>query len=351
MSWFRKRKRGGQALYYWVAKVPVRTEDGSICWRKIERGTGTSNIAEARKKAEIFEREFHEQLDRKISKNGPELIFAEAASTYMRSGGDRTYLASIIAEIGLMPVSKVDNDVVQALAEKLYPSRAASTVNRKIYTPILAVLHMASRARKCPPPMLTRPKGHDKAPALKIPPEDWFFEILPHLSPSKRALLLLITLHGMRISEAIERTPEDVDTSRWTITVPDTKTGEPALVRLSPPVIAAIKEIPQWKAQRWLFGTCHRSNIARDFAKAAKAAGVPHFGTHAIGRHSFATRILRDGRSLKFLKDAGRWKTIKMPATRYGHLEQSEVADGVSDLAERWSESSSATKVIKLHKA
>jgi integrase len=116
-------------------------------------------------------------------------------------------------------------------------------------------------------------------------------------------------------------------------------------------VIDAIKEIPRWRSQRWLFGTCHRSNISRDFAKAADAAGVERFGTHAIGRHSFATRILRDGRSLKFLKDAGRWKTIKMPATRYGHLEQSEVADGVSDLAERWSESSSPDKVIKMKKA
>jgi len=117
---------------------------------------------------------------------------------------------------------------------------------------------------------------------------------------------------------------------------------------LAKAAIDAIKAIPDWKQQRWLFGTALRSNITRDLKVAAKRAGVKYFGTHAIGRHSFATRLLREGKSLKFVKDAGGWATIKMVADRYGHLEKREVDEEVNEIAGRWAKRRTPDKVVAL---
>jgi integrase len=194
---------------------------------------------------------------------------------------------------------------------------------------------------------LIRPKGHDKAPKLETPDEEWFNAVLPELTPEIRACVLLITLHGLRIAEAIERIPADVDQG-WRLSIPDTKTGEPVCIPLSRPVIVAIKDIPDWRHKRWLFGTCHRSNIARSIRKACVRAGVRTYGTHCIGRHSFSVRVLRHGKSVKFLMSAGRWKTAKMPMTRYGHLERSEVNEAVLEIAAEWQDTMHPVKLRQL---
>lgn len=364
MAFFRKRKRNGKTFYYWVATVPVRQEDGSIGWTKVERGTGTGNLNEAREKAKLFDREYHDKLDRPISEVTPQFIFAEAATLYMKNGGSARYLKPILNEIGLKAVSDIDQGAIQELADKLYPGCQPATINRQIFTPVLAVVNFAAELRKCPPPLLVRPRGHDKVPALEIPSEEWYDAVLPHLTTKMRALVLLLTLHGLRISEAINRKPNELNTKNWTLSVPDTKTGDPIQVRLSGPVIEALKDMQRELqdqdakrkakgkeplARRWLFGTANRSNVYRSLKTACTAAGSERYGSHALGRHAFATRILNDGKSLKHLKEAGRWKTIKMPAQRYGHLERSEVDESVNDLADRWSKDRDPEKVVKLN--
>jgi len=121
------------------------------------------------------------------------------------------------------------------------------------------------------------------------------------------------------------------------------------IVRKCHSLIDVIKSIPNWRNKQWIFGTCNRSNIARSIRKACKKAGVTSFGTHAIGRYSFATRLLHDGKSLKFLMNAGRWKTARMPMMRYGHLEQSEVNEEVNAIADRWATDSSRN-VVRMKK-
>lgn len=56
------------------------------------------------------------------------------------------------------------------------------------------------------------------------------------------------------------------------------------------------------------------------------------------GRHSFATGLLAERRTLKEVQDAGRWKSIKMPALIYGHLELSKVDDDAREVGEKWAE-------------
>ena len=296
MAFFRKRKRNGKTFYYWVATVPVRQEDGSIGWTKVERGTGTGNLNEAREKAKLFDREYHDKLDRPISEVTPQFIFAEAATLYMKNGGSARYLKPILNEIGLKAVSDIDQGAIQELADKLYPGCQPATINRQIFTPVLAVVNFAAELRKCPPPLLVRPRGHDKVPALEIPSEEWYDAVLPHLTTKMRALVLLLTLHGLRISEAINRKPNELNTKNWTLSVPDTKTGDPIQVRLSGPVIEALKDMQRELqdqdakrkakgkeplARRWLFGT---ANTATGSIKENNSWKVGGRGGYLVGQ-------------------------------------------------------------------
>jgi len=351
MAYWREVRGKKGTVWYYGTKLPVRDKTGAVVWRWIEKSTGTGSKSEARQKAQRIEAEYHERAGNPVQEVS-DYTFADAAAAYMENGGERRFLTPILKRIGLTPVDEVGQDMVQQLANELVPSANPQTMNRHVFTPVLSVLNFAHKCRMCPPPALMRPRGHEKAKPVEIPDDDWFEAVLPRLSPKMRACVLLITLHALRISEALERTPADVDAKRtpWVLNVTDTKTGDPAQIPLSRPVIEAIKAIPGWREQAWLFGTCHKSNVYRAIRIACKKAGVRYYATHAIGRHSFSTRWLRDGKSLKALMDAGRWKTAKMPMQRYGHLEKSEVSRDVNDLADRWLSSLDKAPVVRLKK-
>jgi integrase len=197
-----------------------------------------------------------------------------------------------------------------------------------------------------------------------LPSDEWYTLVEPHLSLSKRAVLLLINLHGMRIGEVLERGPADLNVGRGTLNVPNTKTGQPVEIQLSEPVLETIREMFQgWrredeerriagkppKRRLWLFGTSNRSNFARDLAKACEKAEVPYHSSHMAGRHSFASDILGEGKSLPYLMQAGRWTSLKAVG-RYAHLAKSEVADQVREFGKARHERRRGGKIVSLRK-
>jgi len=333
MSTFRKVEgKAGKITYHYRWKAPFR-EEGQIVYRDVERSTGTGDIKLARQKAKFLEQTFIEAANRVEKPVVADCLFAEAALLYTQSGLAHASLPVLINEIGAFRISEIDQTMVLELCARRWPGCKASSTNRTVFTPILAVVNFAAECGKCQPIRLKRPDGHDKPPALAIPSDEWFAAVTPLLSPEMRAVLLLLTLHGLRVSEAIKRVPGDIDVKRWTLSIPDTKNGKPVLVRLSAPVIAAIDAMPNWREKELLFGTSNDNTVRKRLRRACEAAGVPYYGTHAAGRHSFATRLLARGHSIQHIKVAGRWATERMVCQRYGHLEQSEVADAVNKAA------------------
>lgn len=363
-NWYFRKKvtKAGKGIWYARARLPVRKPDGTVVRELVEFSCGTSSKPEAREKATEFEAQYLAKFDREPAGSKKALTFGQAAEQYLLNGNSGRFLAPILREIGFMQVDKVDQTVMTDLQQRLYPTAKPSTINRQLYTPVSAVLRFVKVRAD-----LRRPKGHDKARVIDrnaLPADEWFALVEPYLSPSKRAVLLLINLHGMRIGEVLEREPCDFDRKRGTLSVPDTKTGQPVELPLSEPVMVAIDEIlTSWrkadekrrlagkppKQRPWLFGTANRSNFARDLAKACEKAGVPYFPSHMIGRHSFASDILGEGKSLPYLMQAGRWASLKAVA-RYSHLAKSEVADEVRDLGKTRHERRKAGKVVSLEK-
>jgi site-specific recombinase XerD len=86
-----------------------------------------------------------------------------------------------------------------------------------------------------------------------------------------------------------------------------------------------------------LFGFASRYTANQALKRVCQRHGLPFYSFHKAGRHSFASRLLREGKSLKFVAEAGGWASIKMPAEIYGHLEKSDIEQQVKESQERWS--------------
>jgi integrase len=264
------------------------------------------------------------------------MTFARAYINYVGAGHPEPKFAErILAVIGEMQVADVDDTVMVDLVKKLFPADAkAGYKNRHLYTPVIAILRMASKTKACAAPNLTRPKGYRKSPRAKIPPTDWFPVVLKELNPDARALVAFLTVHGRRIGDGFEATPEHFNPVARTLMIDDDKTGEKVQVDLHPEVAALIDQMPGWRQRDYLFryGPGSHNAIYKVLRLACGRAKVAYFSPHKLGRHSFASRLLAAGYSLQYVKEAGGWKTISIVADLYGHLEQREVTRAVHEV-------------------
>jgi integrase len=264
-------------------------------------------------------------------------LFAEAIQRYAKKhDGNAEYLLKLNEEIGMKPVSEIDQEFVDELADKMLPGRTAATVNRHIYTPICAVLN-AMASKNYHPPRIKRPKGHLARSNFKRPPKDWFQRVLPQCEPHLVAFLLFSRLHGRRTSEACRITPADIDADSWQVTIRDTKVDQDIVLRLAQPVIEALNRYP-WRLEKYVFRFSSKSRVYKALRAACARAGAPYHVPKDVGRHSFATGLLNEGRTLMDVKEAGRWKIIQMPALHYGHLEHRRVDEDARSLGEKWAE-------------
>lgn len=320
-------------IYYARGYVPYRKADGTVAQRRIERSLATRDHKRALTAARDIEREYWDQAYSDTPAGG---TFAEAALLYMQTKGVTTHIKPLLAYFATTPLKEINQTAMNRAAREIYKDRAPATINRQLFTPVIAIMNFASKQGLCTPPNFDRPKGHNKQTPVQVPDENWFTAVLPHCRPQLRALIIFLTLTGRRLGEALAIKPDDVDLIEGRALIRQTKINEPFVAELARPVVEAIAEIEDWEDAPIVFRYCNRSNAYRDLKAACRAAGVPYFSPHVFGRHKFATRLLEAGYSLQFVKDAGHWKTIRMVAERYGHLEKREVASAVRAVGDKW---------------
>lgn len=340
--WWRKHTaKDGTVTHYARFKIPRRVEGGSIELRPIEKSIGTLSKREGAKEVERWYNEAVEAANA-LPRTVP--TFAEVALTYQQTQGASPYLAPILEKIGNRPVTEINQALMTQLAADIYPGRTPATINRQIFTPVIAALRLSAGDTTYPMPMLKRPKGHDHLPEIDVPDNDWFRAVLPVANPWLRAFLVVNRLHGRRPGELLNRTRGHFDAEARTLLVRDNKGKQNILINLAEPAWAAIMAIPDLteaekirhddrgkatprltKGKEWLFGTPWQSTMRRWLLRACKDAEVPYHMAKEAGRHAFVTGHLAEGKSLKWVQDAGHWKTIQVPAKRYGHLEKQPV--------------------------
>ncbi len=327
------RRADGTAVYHARFNVPERSEDGGIIWRRTERSTRTGNRDKALAIAKEWqEQEFKNGYKNRNKKKG--VPFNEACIPYLKEKGANKYIAELLREIGHVQIDDITSEFVADLAAKMLPGRSAATINRHVYTPIIAVLnHVETPGWR--PPQIKRPKGYLPQSNFKEPPRDWWARVVEIAPPHLSAFVLFTRLHGRRTGEAVRISAADIDRQAWTVTIRDTKTKQTILLHLATPVIEQLERY-DWQGAAHVFGYSTRWSARTALKRLCERHGIPYHAPKDAGRHSFASHLLRSGKTLKEVQEAGRWASITMPAKVYGHLEKRAIDDEARRLGEKW---------------
>lgn len=288
-----------------------------------------SSQTDCRDTAEALRRKTErEAAERRAHGDAHVSTFAQCCIHYIKTGGDVRYLERLVRRWGSWRISQITSAELARAAHELYPGRSTAYHVRAVYTPANAVLNAAAEAGLCT-------WTHVRPPAVRRKPvtaasDDHIARLLPHCSPNLAALIMFLTLTGARIGEACRLEWAHVDFERGEALLERTKTGGSRRVPLTVDVVSALRAVAELRPQSGrVFGYADRWS-ARNAIKAASArAGVDYLSSHKIGRHAFASRLLRDGHSLPVVTAAGGWASPSMVTSVYGHLERSHVDGAV----------------------
>lgn len=300
---------------------------GKIRGQRVHQSTGTTSRAHAEAERIKLEKQI---LDADIYGRRSTATFAEAVEAYLDSGGSSRFLARLNGHFGRWLIGNISQAEVVKFHKLHYPKASAQTLNREVFTPLIAVWRAAHRARLCGPHEFQRPRQPETRP-VKYATDDMLAKLLPVCGFRLKAAILFVSFTAARASEACRLTSADVDWESRTVLLQKTKSGHPRMVALSPMLYSAL--LPLKGTEGPLFGFGQRWSLNQALARACKRAGVPILTSHKIGRHAFAARLLKAGKTLKEVQEAGGWSSMSMGmlAGTYGHLEQSAVDQIVRD--------------------
>ena len=128
---------------------------------------------------------------------------------------------------------------------------------------------------------------------------------------------------GPRLSEALRLTWADIDLRAATALLRQTKNGEPVVVHLPPPAIAAFADLDKTKRRVVCLSKCARLYALVDKAEKLSGATPPPGSAFHMLRHSHAMwRRLFTGADTAALVASGLWKS-RNAASVYEHLDLS----------------------------
>jgi integrase len=240
----------------------------------VEVSSGTHRrsiaIAQLRKVEECIET--HGQYPApKIKPDPGEPTFLSAAVAYMQAGGERRYVAFNIKHFRETPLKDIDQDALDAAAVGAPDYR-----NRKVYTPVIAIMHHAL-GDKCPP--FKRPagsKGRERKDFMW--PEDAFATIdeADKDDPEFGLYLLLLLYAGIRKSEGLDALKVDTGPEDLALWLRDSKNGDPRMLKLRQDIAnrfeTHLKSLPEGRERLFRFrdgGTSNTSCCAPPWPSAA----------------------------------------------------------------------------------
>lgn len=160
--------------------------------------------------------------------------------------------------------------------------------------------------------------------------------------PNKKHKAMLFTAYsaGLRVSEVVNLTLNDIDSKRMQIFIRLAKGKKDRYVNLSPVLLDILRKyIAEYKPKprRYLFesertGTAYPvRTLQQIFSNAKERAGIKkQAGIHSL-RHSFATHLLEKGTDIKYIKDLLGHFDIKT-TERYLHVSKKALINIISPL-------------------
>jgi integrase len=175
--------------------------------------------------------------------SSPPIKLAAAICSYIAAGGEGRYLIAspLIARLGELDVSGIDQQIVDSLAGECWPNSSPATRSRQCYGPISAVLKFSARQGWCAHWRLKRPKLRKEVSPLPNEADLWKFvhACRPHL---KRIVVFLLRT-GVGVADALQLDWVEVDLVGRTarITSPN---GHARLVLLDEIVAGRLAQTP-----------------------------------------------------------------------------------------------------------
>lgn len=308
-----------------LKKYPKRSPNflvvGTVAGIRVFESTGTAD----RTRAELYrvkrEREIYDAA--RLGEVRP-ATFADAVTAYLNKGKKGRFLTPLLDHFKETPLPQIGQTKIDEAARVLYPNAKASTLNRQVFGPMVAVMRSAARSRLpgASVPMLER--RTEEHPLVNPADDAHLDRLMPHLADGLMRLIWLMTFTGLRTGEALRIGPGDIRDG-YAI-AGRTKNGSPRMVPLP--------EGWEYPAGGW--GYTSTQGVGAALRRAHKAAGLPYRDGHELGRHAFAARFLKAGGSLKALKEAGGWKKLAVVDGIYGHLEITAVHDFMRGLSQKF---------------
>lgn len=249
--------------------------------------------------------------------------FADAAESYVRSGGEKKYLDRIVGYLEGRTLRSIHPYDLREMAEVLYPTHSASTRNRQALTPARAVMLHAYERGWCEPMRvrsfrLDRPQRPRPASALwlQVFCRQADRDGLGHVA----ALVLFMATTGARVSEAIALRWPEVNLAARTAILLRTKTCTNSVRHLSDQVTERMRRLAaRPNRDDRVFGYSSRFSVGERIKAICARAEIPYKSPHVCGRHTFATTAIELGVDIGTAMAAGEWKSSKVFLEIYVH--------------------------------
>ena len=137
------RRKGAKQTIYWRGTLPRRTEEGVIK-EPIERSCGTSDEAQARTFRDALIQEAYDALTKPVEQQTASVTFADLVKRYYdegRGAGNERLFIRLARYMGDVPITGINQELMNETARTLFPGQKASSINRSLYTPVLSVLN------------------------------------------------------------------------------------------------------------------------------------------------------------------------------------------------------------------
>lgn len=319
------KQRGGKGN--WIIR-------GTVAGQRVYQSTGTDKrrLAEAQRV-----RLESELLERKAFGRRATITFAEAALTYIETGGETRFLGKILEYFGPdFLLRDMDNEAVTRAGRAILPDRAISTIDRQIRTPISAVVTLAAEDGLCEYRKF-RKRGKDKARLRWLTPAEAerlitaARELQPHLL---RPIGIMLGC-GARSSEALALTRNRLHTTTGEAFVEDTKNREPKMLKFPSRAMDLItaEDLPEIgpicltpKGKPYKMRKNGGGQMGGGFKKIREAAQLGPEVTPHVLRHTWATWYYAQTKDFGGLMDLGGWKKADM-ANRYRKIAPEDLGD------------------------
>jgi integrase len=268
----------------------------------------------------------------------------------MRDGGERCYMSPLLKYFGEFLIKDIDQAAIDEAARTLLPHGAPDYQNRRIYTPISAVLHHALGDR-CQP--IRRPKGSKGRERKDFMWPDDAFSIIAEaekIDPEFGLYLFTLLYTGVRKTEGRTILTANVKPDELAAWLRTSKNEDPRMLKLrkdlAERLAAHIEENP---GREYLFKFKEGGHFKHLLLRAKLAAcGLPcpvrrptgwkppeyrlaFVGFHTF-RHTWATWLRRyAGADVQGLVATGNWRDPRS-AQRYSHVVPRDEWDRVDNL-------------------